>query len=243
MEFVSFSSPDPAGYLACDEVFLLQAEAGQRGETLRFGEIARPTIVMGVGAVWREEVRADACRSDGVPLFRRCSGGGTVLVGRGCLNYSAILDMERRPELRSVRASYRQIVPRLAAALSRNGVEVRHAGLSDLARGDRKVGGSAQKRKRRWLLHHGTLLYDMELPALDRYLGRPPRPPGYRRNRPHSTFVWNLPHGREELMHAVRAAFGAEDVTCPTDLTEELSEQVANLAARKYRSKEWTYRR
>ncbi len=243
MELVSFSSGDPAAHLACDEVLLLQAEAGRRGETLRFGEIAQPTVVMGVGGVWREEVRTDACRADGVPLLRRCSGGGTVLIARGCLNYSVILDMGRRPELRSVRASYGCIVPGLAAALSRDGVEVRHAGLSDLALGGRKVGGSAQKRKRRWLLHHGTLLYGMELAALDRYLGRPVRPPDYRRNRPHSAFVTNLPHGRDELMRAVRTAFGCAGPVAPTDLTGVLSQQVADLAARKYRSDEWTCRR
>ncbi|MFO7957033.1 MAG: lipoate--protein ligase family protein [Candidatus Brocadiia bacterium] len=243
MELVNFSSPDPGAYLACDEVLLLQAEAGRRGETLRFAEIASPAVVMGVGAVWREEVRGDACRADGVPLLRRCSGGGTVLVARGCLNYSAVLDMEQRPELRSVRASYRQIVPRLAAALSRDGMAVRHAGLCDLAWENRKVGGCAQKRKRRWLLHHGTLLYDMELAALDRYLGRPPRPPDYRRNRPHSTFASNLPHRRAELMRAVRATFGVDEHDCPTDLTEELSEQVSRLAGHKYRSDEWAYRR
>ena len=74
MELVRFSSPDPGAYLACDEVLLQQAEAGRRGETLRTAEIERPAVVMGVGAVWRQEVRTDACRADSIPLLRRCSG-------------------------------------------------------------------------------------------------------------------------------------------------------------------------
>lgn len=243
MELVRFSSPDPGAYLACDEVLLQQAEAGRRGETLRLAEIERPTVVMGVGAVWRREVRTDACRADGIPLLRRCSGGGTVLVARGCLNYSVVLDMESRPELRSVRASYRRLVPPLAAALSRDGVQVRHAGLSDLARGNRKVGGTAQKRKRRWLLHHGTLLYDLDVNALDRYLALPLRTPEYRGGRPHCAFVTNLPHAPEELVHAVRAAFGVAGDLPPTDLTGELSQDVVDLVARRYACDDWTYRR
>jgi len=243
MELVDFNSPDPAAYLACDEMLLLQAEAGRRRETLRIGEIGSPTVVMGVGAVWQREVRAGACRADGVPLLRRCSGGGTVLVARGCLNYSVILDTERRPELRSVRASYGHLVPLVAAALSRDGTHVRHAGLSDLAWANRKVGGTAQKRRHRWLLHHGTLLYDLDVHTLDRYLGRVRHPPEYRAGRPHSAFVTNLPHARDELVHAVRAAFGIAETVPSTDLTEEFSEDVADLVDRKYACDDWTYRR
>ena len=197
---------------------------------------------MGIGAVWRDEVRGDACRAAGAPILRRCSGGGTVLVGRGCLSYSVVLDMQARPELRVPRESYRHLVPPLARALSALGPRVEHAGLSDLACGGRKVGGTAQKRKQRYLLHHGTLLFDLDVAAMDRLLGRPPDEPSYRAGRVHSEFVANLPLMREQLEGAVRTAYG-----CPpgeaVDLTARLRPGVADLVATKYGADAWTYRR
>lgn len=243
MELVTFRSPDPRAYLACDELLLDQAEEGLRAESLRFGVVEQPAVVMGVGAIWRRQVRAEECAVDGVPVLRRCSGGGAVLVGHGCLTYSAVLDMRKRPELRSVRGSCRHLVAPLASALSRAGVQIRHAGLCDLAWDDRKVGGTAQKRKRRWLLHHGTLLYGLEVEALDRYLAVPPDMPDYRCGRPHSAFVRDLPYSPKSLIRAVCSIFGLDLRGPPLDLSDELADEVAALIERKHGTDEWVYRR
>ena len=87
-----------------------------------------------------------------MPLARRSSGGGTVLLGPGCLLYSLVLRYDRAAELRDIRKSYHWILGHVTEALP--GVTV--AGPSDLAVGGRKIGGSAQQRKRDHLLHHGS---------------------------------------------------------------------------------------
>ena len=43
-----------------------------------------------------------------------CSGGGAVSLGPGCLNYSLIFSLERRPAWRDVRRSVREILSRMA---------------------------------------------------------------------------------------------------------------------------------
>ena len=55
-------------------------------------------------------------------------------------------------------------------------------GVSDLAVEGLKVSGSAQQRKRRHLLHHGTLLCGFDLARITRYLHAPQRryPPASR---------------------------------------------------------------
>jgi len=70
--------------------------------------------------------------------------------------------------------------------------EVRCQGVSDLAVGDRKIGGSCIYRTKGLLLYGTTLLVDPELSLLKRYLPHPPREPEYRRGRSHAEFVTSL---------------------------------------------------
>ena len=49
-----------------------------------------------------QDVDEAACQADGVPILRRSSGGGTVLLGRGCLLYSLVLSYDRSPALAEV---------------------------------------------------------------------------------------------------------------------------------------------
>ena len=240
MKLVEFTHSDPALHLACGETLLEQAEAGARGETLRFCEIEGPAVVMGIGGEWEREVRRDACAGDGVPILRRASGGGTVVLARGCLGYELVLDTERDRALGGIRESYGWILSRLAGALSTRGVQAAHAGLSDLAWNNRKIGGSAQRRKRRYLLHHGTLLYDFDVTHLSRYLREPPEAPEYRAGQEHGDFVANAPLSREELREAVMEAFGAAGEA--EDVTADVADAAGELAERKYRRDDWTFR-
>ena len=92
-------------------------EAGEAGEVLRFWERPRPAVVLGAGCRLADDVHEAACRADGVPVLRRASGGGTVLLGPGCLLYTLVLDSERAPELAGIRSSYAFILGRVAEAL------------------------------------------------------------------------------------------------------------------------------
>ncbi len=240
MQLIDCSTADPWQYLAADELLLAGAEEGRIGETLRFGEIETPAVVMGVSQRWREAVHLEHCRAAGVPVLRRCSGGGAVLIGRGCLNYSLILDVSRDESLRGIHGSYGWIVPRIAEALSACGPRVVHAGLSDLAWDGRKVGGSAQKRRRRYILHHGTLLHGaFDASPMDDLLPFPTRVPDYRGARRHADFVSTLPLTADQLRAAVCHAFAVPAGAEPRDLDAA----VADLVASKYGTDEWTFRR
>ena len=68
----------------------------------------------------------------------------------------------------------------------------------------RKVSGNAQRRGRRALLHHGTLLYDFDPGLAARYLKEPIRRPAYRSGRCHADFIGNLPLSAEDDPGAAR---------------------------------------
>lgn len=136
-----------------------------------------------------------------VPVLRRESGGGAVLLGPGCLNYALVLSLERRPALVDVKQSYVKVLNGLLAALPVSGA---CAIGSDLVLDDRKFGGHAQRRTRRSLLHHGTILYDFDIPRIRSVLREPERQPSYRRGRTHDHFLVNAPISLEALLGALR---------------------------------------
>jgi len=181
-------------------------ESGAGTEALRVWESAARVVVLGRSGVISRDVEADACAADGVAIVRRDSGGGAVVLGPGCLNYALVLSLERRPQLRDVRASYRQILGWLVRRLAVPGLEI-SAG-SDLAIAGRKVSGNAQRRGARALLHHGTLLYAFDARAAERYLKEPARRPDYRGDRRHAEFLGNLPLSVRQIRDALHCKPG-----------------------------------
>jgi lipoate-protein ligase A len=236
MRFLDLTLPDLADNLALDEALLLQAEQGVAGEVLRLWEWPTPAVVLGSACRLAEDVDEAACTAAGVPLLRRSSGGGTVLLGAGCLLYSLVLRFAAHPALSEVRPSYRFILGRTITALGIEGAE--QAGISDLATAGLKFSGNAQQRKRDHLLHHGTILYAFDRSAVGRFLRHPPRQPEYRANRDHDSFLCNVPLSDEEVKRRLREEWGADEV-----MAEWPIEGVRQLVAQKYGTSEWVRRR
>jgi lipoate-protein ligase A len=238
MHFLDLTVPSAAENLALDEALLLEAEAGRGGEALRLWEWPHYAVVLGAGCVLADDVDEAACRAHGVPVLRRASGGGTVLLGPGCLCYSLVLSFERGPALHEITPSYVYILGRLRDSLTGLLPAIEQAGTSDLADGGLKFSGNAQQRKRHHLLHHGTLLYDFDLARIGRYLRMPARQPEYRGKREHAMFLRNLPAAAAELKWKIRDGWeaGEEMTGWPREATRRLAEE-------KYSREEWLRRR
>ncbi len=166
-------------------------------ERLLVWESARPAVVVPRQADCAAWVHVAACAARGVPLLRRASGGGAVVVGPGCLNVALVLSLDGRPWLADVGCSYEWLLGRVAGVLAVDGIAVR---ASDLALRERKFAGHAQRRVRGALLHHGVLLYDFDLALVDALLPEPPRRPAWRRDRTHREFLINAPLARSEIV-------------------------------------------
>jgi lipoate-protein ligase A len=195
----------PEENLAFDDSLL---DAGH--ETLRFWESPVHFVVLGRSGRLEEEVNVAACEAAEIPVLRRSSGGGTVLQGPGCLNYSLALSLARRPALGNVPHSYSILLSRLARALRLPGLEVRG---SDILLRGRKVSGNAQRRTRGWLLHHGTILHGLDIHLLERLLLEPGRQPSHRGGRTHWQFLATLRMTTGELKQRVASIWS--DPQCP----------------------------
>jgi lipoate-protein ligase A len=262
MECLDLTLPTPAENLACEEVLADACEAGGP-EVLRFWEARTTFVVAGYANRLAAEVNLPACRADGIPVFRRVSGGGTVLQMPGVLNYALVLHLSR-PELATVTDANRYIMARNAGALGNLlGRPVQVRGHTDLAVGDRKFSGNAQRRFRNTVLFHGAILLSADLPLLARYLNFPSKQPDYRQGRGHLDFVTNLELSAAVVKTALQHAWlspepcssrgneahsfsGGEDQSLVTSAAtwpgNRFSESIAKLVAEKYSRIEWNER-
>jgi lipoate---protein ligase len=210
MQHLDLTLASAAANLACDEALLDACEDGVAEEVLRFWEPEQCFVVAGYSNAVAREVNLAACQQAGLRVFRRCSGGGTVLQGPGCLNYSLALKIEGRPPLETITGANNHIMARQREALSnvlRQPVEIK--GCTDLTLGELKFSGNAQRRKRHALLFHGTFLLRFDLSLMDRFLNMPSRQPDYRTGRPHNRFLVNLDVTASAIKDALREAWAA----------------------------------
>jgi lipoate-protein ligase A len=210
MQYLDLTLASAAANLACDEALLDACEADSGAEVLRFWEPAQCFVVAGYSNEVAREVNLAACRQAGLDVLRRCSGGGAVLQGPGCLNYSLVLKINGHPPLATIPGANRHIMARQQAALAgllRRAVEIQ--GCTDLTVGGLKFSGNAQRRKRHALLFHGTFLVRFDLSLMDCFLNLPSRQPDYRQGRPHQRFLMNLEVAATSIKDALRAAWAA----------------------------------
>ncbi|HIQ22135.1 MAG TPA: lipoate--protein ligase family protein [Planctomycetes bacterium] len=235
MLLLDLTLPTPAENLALDEALLEEAEAAGRPlETLRLWEPSHLFVVVGRSSQRAQEVRLEACREAGVAVLRRASGGAAVVVGPGCLMYTAVLSYQLRPALRAVDHAHRFVLERIARSLRRLVPSVRRCGISDLALDDRKFSGNSMRTKRTHFLYHGTLLYDFPLRWADRLLNTPPRQPTYRRRRSHGQFLINLPLSLTPLRAALIEAW---PISGPR--RDWPRQDTLRLVAERYGRREW----
>lgn len=226
--------------LALDEALLIQADAGEGFPLLRLWEPQAFAVVLGASRRLREDVRVENCEADGVPIIRRSSGGGTVVIGPGTINATVVLRDDAAPGLGAVDLAQQFVLDRFAGTLRSIAPCIEILGLGDLTIAGRKFAGSAQRRLKRWFMVHVTVLQDFPLDRISRYLGLPERAPTYRRGRSHEDFLMNLGATRKIVRDSLRQAWipSSQDVaTVPTPC-----DIVQTLVREKYSAREWIER-
>ena len=199
-----------------------------------------PAVIVGSYQNICREVHVESLRRMGIPVVRRCTGGGTVYHDLGNVNYTYITRSDGS-------VSYDEVLLPVIRALNDIGVPARKSRTCDIAIGDRKISGSAQRMTRGRLLHHGTLLFSSDLAVLDRITT-------HRKNdcfqskgtqsaictvtniREHLARPMTIEEFRERLLDRMVPP-GSPRLT----LTAEQEAEVCRLRDEKYHSWEWTW--
>ena len=233
----------PAEQLAADETVLDWCEAGHGDEMLLFWEPRETFVVVGYANKVATEVNVAVCEKNGVPIFRRCSGGGTVVQMRGGLNYSLILRIEENGPTRNITSANQFIMEKNRAAIEKvfrsqnSAARIVVRGHTDLCVGDLKFAGNSQRRRKNFLLFHGTLLLACDLRLISELLLMPSLQPDYRASRSHEEFVANLDLPLEKVKAALVEAWSAY-----VPLPNPPQDEIKRFAREKYTTREWNFK-
>jgi len=240
MRYLERTYPEIVPNLALDEALLIQAEEIHPGPAMRVWEAHSPAVVLGASGRRSEDVLIEACERDGIPITRRSSGGGTVLIGPGALNVTWVLPIDYAPGLASVDVAQRYVLERTAESLREHTPGVKVLGLGDLTLDQRKFSGSAQRRLRDHFMVHTSILYHFPLELITRYTALPRRQPDYRNQRPHADFLINLPLGRDTLLRAIMDAWMPDGPV--SELLSVSEDRVRELVETKFSRPDWIER-
>jgi lipoate-protein ligase A len=156
----------PLTHMALDAVLADEVGAGRRPPTLRIWEWLAPAVVIGRFQSLRNEVDAEGAARHGIEVVRRISGGGAMFVEPGnTITYSIYAPIELVADM-TFQQSYEFLDQWVLAALASLGIKAWYQPLNDIASEGGKIGGAAQARRGKTVLHHVTMAYDIDADKL-----------------------------------------------------------------------------
>jgi lipoate-protein ligase A len=243
---------DGATNMAIDEALWLGRQAGTSPPTLRFFAWDPPAVSLGYGQGLDEAVSVEAARRLGVGMVRRPTGGSAIYHDgpERELTYTVVATNDDLGVTSDLLEAYRWIARALAVGLQALGVPVdvvavprgkgptpafcfARTGRYEIELDGRKLVGSAQRRRGRCFLQHGSVLLGVDEPRLRALFPTTPDPMA-------SMATLEAALGRrptfEEVADALAAAFEAEHglTLKPDGLSEAEHAEVERLAISKY---------
>lgn len=153
------NSFDPYLNLAIEQYLM---ETVEEDEIILFLWQNQNTVVIGKNQNAWKECRTTLLQQEGGVLARRLSGGGAVFHDLGNLNFTFLMsqaeyDLDRQFAV-------------IAEAIGLLGLYAQRSGRNDMLVEGRKFSGNAFYKNGRQAYHHGTLLVDVDMEKLSRYL-------------------------------------------------------------------------
>ena len=223
-------------HLALDELLLNYVNVQPKSSGIRFYDSQQLSVVLGLANKVDEHVHLESCKKDHVTILRRCSGGGSIIQGKGCLSYSLYLRYEDFTECQHLNQTTQWILEHISKAFQRQNIFASYKGISDVVIDNKKIIGNAQRRLKQACLFHGCILYNFDIECMSRYLKYPPSTPDYRKNRPHSDFVCNLGISKKQLKTILLSIWPTVPMPCPIE-----HDNILKLCKDKYSSHNWNF--
>lgn len=110
---------------------------------------------------WRE-VLVNALETDGGKVARRLSGGGAVYHDLGNLNFTFVMHKKHEDLHKQLKV--------IVDAVNALGIEAEFSGRNDILAKERKFSGNAFYYGKETYYHHGTVLVDVDMSRLGKYL-------------------------------------------------------------------------
>lgn len=144
--------------LALDEYALKNIDVGEDYFFLWQNE---PAIIIGKNQNTLEEINPNFVVEHGIKVARRVSGGGAVYHDFGNLNFTIITNVGDVSKV-----NFKKYVEPIITALKNMGIEAVASGRNDLLINGKKISGNAQRQSGGRLMHHGTLMFDVDIDTM-----------------------------------------------------------------------------
>jgi lipoate-protein ligase A len=145
--------------IAFDQAMIEARKAGTIPDTIRFLRFP-PTVLIGRHQALSHEVKLDYCRTRGIGLARRITGGGTIYFDEGQLGWELVFNRATLG-IASLADLAREICEAAAAGLGRLGVNAKYRPRNDIEVDGRKISGTGGFFDDDTLFYQGTVLVDL----------------------------------------------------------------------------------
>ncbi|NNJ09547.1 hypothetical protein EKD04_004325 [Chloroflexales bacterium ZM16-3] len=236
--------------LAADELITRWVGAGQSVPTLRLYTYAPHCALVGRFQRLESELRVDYCRANGIPMNRRPTGGGAILMGAGPLGVALMLPGAEGNVYRRARDQMAQVSEGILAGLRSLGIEAEFRRKNDIEVNGRKIAGvGIYRAPSDGVLFHASVLVDLDVALMLQTLNIPVEKISDKEIAAMSarTSTVRRELGRDISVEEVRQAiatgyaqvFDAE--LSPGDFTPEERDAIAALEREKYLTDEWIF--
>lgn len=147
---------------------------------------------------------------DNIPVYKRPSGGETVLLSNKMLVISIVI---KQTDFKSGKSFFKNYNNKIISALESLGIkDLGFKGISDITINDLKILGSAIYQNNLVVFYHAVLNVSESTSLIEKYLKHPKRQPNYRKNRNHKDFVTSIADEKynisiNDLKNAVQIEF------------------------------------
>jgi lipoate---protein ligase len=147
-------------------------------------------IVLGLSNKPESSIHLQAVQQDKITVYKRPSGGETVLITPNTLVISTLLSVAK---LENPSRYFKNINQKIIDNLNIMGIHnLCQKGISDIAIGEKKILGSSIYRTMDKVFYHAVLNVREPISSIEKYLQYPSREPDYRHGRSHYDFVTSL---------------------------------------------------
>lgn len=242
--------------LASDEFLMGRYSAWASGEypepSLRIYTYRSHTALVGRFQNVEAEVNLPECRSLGVEVNRRVTGGGAIIMG----DRQLMIALASSSEHPVIPAHPVRILPKMARGvimgLAELGIHAEFRPKNDIVVNGRKIGGSAMCIEETGaFLYHATVLLDFDIPFMLRVLNIPPEKLSDKAVKSHEERMTSIfretgkrvtvQEAREAICRGFEQAFKMSAVHVPFTPVE--LQKISGLEHEKYLTDAWVFQR
>ena len=147
-------------------------------------------IVLGRSNNADDSLIQDNIIKDSILVYKRPSGGETVLLSKNTLIISIAINQQQFKGGKKYFSTINNAIIEVLKDFNINNLKFK--GISDIAIGDMKILGSALYQNKNTVFYHAVLNIAESPELFSKYLKHPQREPDYREGRKHTEFVTSL---------------------------------------------------